>query len=177
MSNSRKGILRMPFKDLKPMYFYHMHNYVPRSFFVVGHFWDTLCATCVRTIQLFKSRYKHEQFRVGRLDLEMTSIATRFRHEFEWLLRGLDSALQIRVDPQYGYLPSEKIIPIEGMVVQRKQCLPSYWLALRPHGVIAPIHGLDHLLQLFISYTKDRLYRYTRYKCLVDYMLAIIGGT
>jgi hypothetical protein len=175
MSNSRKGILRVPFKDLKPMFFYHMHEAIPRSFFVVGHFWDTLTATCVRFLQLFKSKYKHSKFSVGNLEIEMRVMAERFQYEFSWLIKGLHDALNHDVnDNIFNFRPNGEPKEIQGMIVQRHSSLPGYWMVLRPRGIISPINGLDHLLQLYVSYTGRQFFRYSRYPCLVEFMLAII---
>ena len=175
MSNSRKGILRVPFKDLKPMFFYHMHEAIPRSFFVVGHFWDTLTATCVRFLQLFKSKYKHSKFSVGNLEIEMRVMAERFQHEYTWLVKGLHDALNEDVDDTiFNFRPNGEPKEIQGMIVQRHSSLPGYWMVLRPRGIISPINGFDHLLQLYVSYTGRQFFRYSRYPCLVEFILAII---
>ena len=175
MSNSRKGILRVPFVQLDGMIFYHLHEAIPRSYFVVGHFWDTLTATCVRMLQLFKSKNKYAQFSVGHLDIEIQVMLRRFQHEFTWLVNGLKKALDYDIgDNVFGYRPNGEPKEIKGMLVQQHTSLPGYWRRLRPRGVISPINGLDHLLQLYVSYTGRRFFRYTRYPRLVDFMLAII---
>ena len=175
MSNSRKGILRVPFVQLDGMIFYHLHEAIPRSYFVVGHFWDTLTATCVRMLQLFKSKNKYARFSVGNLHIEMQVMALRFQHEFTWLVKGLKEALDYDIgDNVFGYRPNGEPKEIQGMLVQRHTSLPGYWRGLRPRGIITPINGLDHLLQLYVSYTGRRFFRYTRYPCLVEFMLAII---
>ena len=175
MSNSRKGILRVPFVQLDGMIFYHLHEAIPRSYFVVGHFWDTLTATCVRMLQLFKSKNKYAQFSVGHLDIEIQVMLRRFQHEFTWLVNGLRKALDYDIgDNVFGYRPNGEPKEIKGMLVQQHTSLPGYWRRLRPRGVISPINGLDHLLQLYVSYTGRRFFRYTRYPRLVDFMLAII---
>ncbi len=143
-----KGIKRVAFGQLPKMNLYNWASWDPtvpsRNEFILGHFWGSLTALILRTIQVFKSGKKYYRISVANPQIALDIMIARFKKDLNWLRDGLNNELK-------G--------PLGTMYLPRNRSLPAYWQALRP-CVAGGIKNPHQFLGIYYHLTEHKLRMY-----------------